>query len=293
MGILQVKRNRHWWAYYKWNVTATAGHTTSETESPLLGILQVKCNRHWWAYYKWNGIATAGHTTRARTSTETYIPKGCLIGFRTCVNLLECIILCPRISNPNFQQHVYNYALVKCSPYLRFAIWSPFVTTTCLTSPFQTQRCLSFLRLSEWTSLQLPSPSEKLLQAVWRQTFAYCLETTTAIDRGCLFLLLNIGTKYLAPSIDRIDLLYDNIAPISSALAVVLQVSHTDQISTWSAKRYVSNHVIFVMENCFSPGFLFLWHFTRPSGQSSPGSIPGATTFSEKQWIWNGVHSAS
>jgi hypothetical protein len=25
----------------------------------------------------------------------------------------------------------------------------------------------------------------------------------------------------------------------------------------------------------------------------SPGSIPGATRFSEKQWVWNGVHSAS
>jgi hypothetical protein len=24
-----------------------------------------------------------------------------------------------------------------------------------------------------------------------------------------------------------------------------------------------------------------------------PGSIPGATTFSDKQWVWNGVHSAS
>jgi hypothetical protein len=23
------------------------------------------------------------------------------------------------------------------------------------------------------------------------------------------------------------------------------------------------------------------------------GSIPGASTFSEKQWVWNGVHSAS
>jgi hypothetical protein len=23
------------------------------------------------------------------------------------------------------------------------------------------------------------------------------------------------------------------------------------------------------------------------------GSIPGATTLSEKQWVWNGVHSAS
>jgi hypothetical protein len=24
-----------------------------------------------------------------------------------------------------------------------------------------------------------------------------------------------------------------------------------------------------------------------------PGSIPGATRFSEKEWVWNGVHSAS
>jgi hypothetical protein len=23
-----------------------------------------------------------------------------------------------------------------------------------------------------------------------------------------------------------------------------------------------------------------------------PGSIPGCTRFSEKQWVWNGVHSA-
>jgi hypothetical protein len=23
-----------------------------------------------------------------------------------------------------------------------------------------------------------------------------------------------------------------------------------------------------------------------------PGSIPGATRFSEQQWVWNGVHSA-
>jgi hypothetical protein len=25
----------------------------------------------------------------------------------------------------------------------------------------------------------------------------------------------------------------------------------------------------------------------------SPGSIPGATSFTEKLWVWNGVHSAS
>jgi hypothetical protein len=26
---------------------------------------------------------------------------------------------------------------------------------------------------------------------------------------------------------------------------------------------------------------------------SGPGSIPGATRYSEKQWVWNGIHSAS
>jgi hypothetical protein len=26
---------------------------------------------------------------------------------------------------------------------------------------------------------------------------------------------------------------------------------------------------------------------------TDPGSVPGATRFSEKQWVWNGVHSAS
>jgi hypothetical protein len=38
-----------------------------------------------------------------------------------------------------------------------------------------------------------------------------------------------------------------------------------------------------------------LWSSGQSSGYSSrgPGSIPGATRFSEKQWVWNGVHSAS
>jgi hypothetical protein len=28
------------------------------------------------------------------------------------------------------------------------------------------------------------------------------------------------------------------------------------------------------------------------TGPEVPGTIPGATRFSEKQWVWNGVHSA-
>jgi hypothetical protein len=132
---------------------------------PLMGILQA-------------------HTTRARTCAETYIPKGRLIGFRTCVNLLECIILCPRISNPNFQLNVYNYTLLKCSPYLPFAIWSSFVTPPSalpsITSAFHRQsEPMSLLRLSElkmviFLNLQLPSPEKKLLmmnaRAFWRKT---------------------------------------------------------------------------------------------------------------------------
>jgi hypothetical protein len=58
---------------------------------------------------------------------------------------------------------------------------------------------------------------------------------------------------------------------------------------------------------CFLWGtnWIYIWYVeeSRPplwaSGQSSwlrsraPGSISGATRFSEKQWVWNGVHSAS
>jgi hypothetical protein len=31
----------------------------------------------------------------------------------------------------------------------------------------------------------------------------------------------------------------------------------------------------------------------RATDPEVPGSIPGATRFSEKSWVWNGVHSAS
>jgi hypothetical protein len=44
----------------------------------------------------------------------------------------------------------------------------------------------------------------------------------------------------------------------------------------------------------------FLWPPLWSTGQEFlatdpevPGPIPGATRFSEKSWIWNGVHSAS
>jgi hypothetical protein len=33
--------------------------------------------------------------------------------------------------------------------------------------------------------------------------------------------------------------------------------------------------------------------FVDVTDRQVPGSIPGATRFSEKYWIWNGVHSAS
>jgi hypothetical protein len=34
-------------------------------------------------------------------------------------------------------------------------------------------------------------------------------------------------------------------------------------------------------------------NFVRLNKSPDPGSIPGTTRFSEKQWVWNGVHSAS
>jgi hypothetical protein len=38
-----------------------------------------------------------------------------------------------------------------------------------------------------------------------------------------------------------------------------------------------------------------LWSIGRVPGYRSkdPGSIPGATRFSDKKWVWNGVHSAA
>jgi hypothetical protein len=36
-----------------------------------------------------------------------------------------------------------------------------------------------------------------------------------------------------------------------------------------------------------------LWSEFLVTDPKVPGSIPGATRFSEKSWVWNGVHSAS
>jgi hypothetical protein len=34
------------------------------------------------------------------------------------------------------------------------------------------------------------------------------------------------------------------------------------------------------------------WSDFLAADSEVPGSIPGAAIFSEKQWVWNGVHSA-
>jgi hypothetical protein len=36
-----------------------------------------------------------------------------------------------------------------------------------------------------------------------------------------------------------------------------------------------------------------LWSEFLATDPEVPGSIPGASRFSERQWVWNGVHSAS
>jgi hypothetical protein len=55
-----------------------------------------------------------------------------------------------------------------------------------------------------------------------------------------------------------------------------------------------------MLTTCFHAGFLLRLDclcglLVRVSGYRSkgPGSIPDASRFSEKQWVWNGVHSAS
>jgi hypothetical protein len=47
-----------------------------------------------------------------------------------------------------------------------------------------------------------------------------------------------------------------------------------------------TNSVIYIKRG----EYLEIGNDYRPRG---PGSIAGATRFSEKQWVWNGVHSVS
>jgi hypothetical protein len=39
--------------------------------------------------------------------------------------------------------------------------------------------------------------------------------------------------------------------------------------------------------------FFIMWSEFLATDPGVLGSIPGASRFSEKQWVWNGVHSAS
>jgi hypothetical protein len=39
--------------------------------------------------------------------------------------------------------------------------------------------------------------------------------------------------------------------------------------------------------------FVVFWSEFLATDPEVPGPIPGATRFSEKLWVWNGVHSAS
>jgi hypothetical protein len=41
------------------------------------------------------------------------------------------------------------------------------------------------------------------------------------------------------------------------------------------------------------PGLVVKWSEFLATDTEVPGSIPGASTFSEKQRVWNGVHPAS
>jgi hypothetical protein len=57
---------------------------------------------------------------------------------------------------------------------------------------------------------------------------------------------------------------------------------------------YLTFHVL-IVENFQLQRIRFVvwWSEFRDIDPQVPGSIPSATKFSEKQWVWNGVHSAS
>ena len=50
---------------------------------------------------------------------------------------------------------------------------------------------------------------------------------------------------------------------------------------------------IFSFMPCIVTASVVQWSEFLATDTEVPGSIPGATRFSEQQWVWNGVHSAS
>ena len=60
-------------------------------------------------------------------------------------------------------------------------------------------------------------------------------------------------------------------------------------------KRSFSNFIqnIFHSHKCSVTTSVVQWSEFLATDTEVPGSIPGATRFSEQQWVWNGVHSAS
>ena len=65
--------------------------------------------------------------------------------------------------------------------------------------------------------------------------------------------------------------------------------SHTQPIPN-NHYRNISNIISVPLEQT---AFVVQWSEFLATDTEVPGSIPGATSFSEQQWVWNGVHSAS
>jgi hypothetical protein len=64
-----------------------------------------------------------------------------------------------------------------------------------------------------------------------------------------------------------------------------------NMLTVWIIGRETNAFEMWILilgRNCRPP----LW-FSGPSSWPQIQTIPGATRFSEKQWVWNGVHSAS
>jgi hypothetical protein len=64
--------------------------------------------------------------------------------------------------------------------------------------------------------------------------------------------------------------------------------------STWSRqiKLIFTYQIMWINKTLFCASVVW-WSELLATDPEVPGLIPGASSFSEKQWVWNGVHSAS
>jgi hypothetical protein len=70
---------------------------------------------------------------------------------------------------------------------------------------------------------------------------------------------------------------------VATTFVASLYEGEVETVSIW----YIDHCVVYNRPSLWSSSQEFL-----AANPEVPGSIPGATRFSESQWAWNGVHSA-